>query len=496
MDSLLVYILVWICFVISGSLPSLVAACTEEGVIARLSAQEISSLVIDSFADDPSTSALLSAFLIPQIDYGVELRSICKASCQDYSDLSSACGSYGATTNHSGLLIIPLQDDGSSGNLSYLPGTRKLLVYGRGTRTDSQPSTDWQEQRSQSEILSQIVIVALTGGIAVVPDFMGFGSSNGLLTKGYVVRESYATSTLPLIYFTRQWIAEETSCRTTLSNSVIVQGYSEGGYAAIVIAQSLYDLNWDVQQVFAGGGPYKMGSIQLYASLREIDMGTYPEAQEFYLLLFGASFESFPFGDELALLKPEVEADIIQAVNTNTPGNELNSRFAGPTSILDVFDDSLVGFLRDAVMQGDSDPCRPESSVPNPPTLICEALAAQDLTATIQNAPFPIEFCHSSEDVLVAYENIPDFLENSNLSIKQITGTHQEAAAECLLSNIQYFLGVLFKQLGTSEAVIEGCTTEMPSPTGSPTGSPSVATRYLPYIPLFLGFAFIADVRA
>lgn len=53
----------------------------------------------------------------------------------------------------------------------------------------------------------------------------------------------------------------------TLSNAVIVSGYSVGGYASISVSDALNNLGMDIITTQAGGGPYKLSSSTLVTTV-------------------------------------------------------------------------------------------------------------------------------------------------------------------------------------------------------------------------------------
>jgi hypothetical protein len=69
--------------------------------------------------------------------------------------------------------------------------------------------------------------------------------SNNKISKGFLIRQSYETSIVPLWYKTAQILQNETDCMTVLADEMHIGGYSEGGYAAMVVAQALSQAQLD-----------------------------------------------------------------------------------------------------------------------------------------------------------------------------------------------------------------------------------------------------------
>jgi len=94
--------------------------------------------------------------------------------------------------------------------------------------------------------------------------------------------------------------------------------------------------------------------------------------------------------------------------------------------------DDLVQFFTNALIEEDFDPCmnNPIGAIALNVDKICEALDEVDLTDIVLNADYAIEFCHSSQDELVAFENVDSLLDESFLKY-ELTGGHGAARLPC-----------------------------------------------------------------
>ena len=240
-----------------------------------------------------SITSSIETMIVSQVRFGIRAQKIC-AACTDYaSDLSAtsycASNAYGASTAQSGLLFLPTVYNRTSNRMELATGTRLPNIYNRGTRTNTEPS---MEGANSSELFFSLMIAATQGTVAILPDFMGYGESMGISYRAYIIQQAYRTATIPLVWRTRDLIEQETSCTTTLSDAMVVSGYSEGGYAAVAVASALHDLGKTIVQVHAGGGPYALSSVQLLAVFREIQNGEFPNQQDYFVALMGSSFSS------------------------------------------------------------------------------------------------------------------------------------------------------------------------------------------------------------
>ncbi len=86
--------------------------------------------------------------------------------------------------------------------------------------------------------------------------------------RSYAFKLGYQISTVPLWLYTKKLIAE-TYPDSELEDSVVVSGYSEGGYAAVSIAEALSAIEVDIISLQAGAGPYRLSSIELPFMIRK-----------------------------------------------------------------------------------------------------------------------------------------------------------------------------------------------------------------------------------
>ena len=92
------------------------------------------------------------------------------------------------------------------------------------------------------------------GYVGIAPDFMGYGSNSGLLSRvGYIVKNSYVTATLPILLKTKLLLNIKTNDKTRIADGAFYSGYSEGAYASISLAEGLKEaMNVIPLRVFAG----------------------------------------------------------------------------------------------------------------------------------------------------------------------------------------------------------------------------------------------------
>jgi hypothetical protein len=154
-----------------------------------------------------------------------------------------------------------------------------------------------------------------------------------------------------------------------------------------------------------------------------------------------------------------------------------------------MFDAEYLDFVNASVSNGNYDPCgstSQEELIKRNLHLICEAFQLNDASNTLLNARYTVTLCHSSEDEVVPFESVPDVSENDNLSFDIVSGSHNEAAGQCIFNSLLYYLSPSFQTLavddgfssqgcnpiGDSESPNDSNKTESPSSTVVPENAP------------------------
>jgi hypothetical protein len=459
----------------------------------------VASGIVSAFAPDPESFeyTYLESVLVSPIQYGIHVHRIC-AGCQDVAsqvvdDAQAAavyetfCGpdNYGAVNaTFTGLMIVPLSDDET-----ILEGTLKGVIDMHATATAVVPSLMWTmmtstidedmmapDLESQEFILLQLdAILAGTGLVLVFPDYMGYAENSLELYKGYTIKKAYQTSCVPVVLWARQYLRELTECATELATTVGIKGYSEGGYTAVVLADSLYRMGWNVVQVHAGGGPYDL----IAASTKTFELlvnGLYNMRFSHILALVGSSYSStymdLPnYQQNQDMLTDSIRLTLVDIIANNTPEPLVREsmQYDDPVDLLrQLFDAEYLDFVNASVTVGNMDPCgsTPQEELEQQNVdKICKAFQLNVIAEMLQNAPFKISVCHSADDEVVPAESVPDLSGNDNVVFIPAQGSHNEAGGECIFGALLYYLGTEFRSL-TVEPLhsTAGCD----APIGSP----------------------------
>jgi hypothetical protein len=381
-------------------------------VLATWTPQEIAANIETSIERSNETTAsdaqLFRLVVLPQFQYAVQVRKIC-ASCTDVARMvggdpslsteafSQFCGPnvYGHNVTFSALLMLPLS---GPENDSILPGTLKSVIYTRvTTRTSESLSRDWAALNL--EVTSSMGIVSATGAAFILPDFMGYGESMGKVSRAFVIRKSYQTSSIPLWLEAGRILRDETNCASALSHSAVVYGYSEGGYAATAVAQALDSFGVDMILLGAGGGPYRASTALFLGFVNRVDTGIFPLTSRYMLALLGSAYSS-TYPDVVnygvpgqSVLSDASQAALVELVTMGADKTELNSAIPND-DVFSVLSADFVSFFRDAVARGETDPCTQTGDYSLDE--LCAALKENDLNQFLVEATFPIHICHST----------------------------------------------------------------------------------------------------
>ena len=392
------------------------------------------------------------SFLVSKISYGIEFWRVC-GTCSDVpetvSGRDSFCGGYGSSATYSGILAIPTESSSSDGSI--VEGTFKTVIDLHPTSTSNHPSATLARGSGEDYTLMLVnsIVAASTGTTSVVlyPDYMGYGTSQGQVHKGYIIQQAYATSTIPLWYAAKELMEQQSGCTSTLAPAVLTKGYSEGGYAAVAVADSFQQIRFDIIKVHAGGGPYQVSAVSTPTIVQSIAAGSFPGGRNDILALFGAAYSSsfvdLPnFNQNQDFIASEIRDLIVNLVKAGASESEIESKvFAQINQLKDAVNPNAMAFFQDARSKNIQDPCRNGSPSNFNVDLLCQALQDNDLDAVIAAATYPIQLCHSPSDEVVPFANVPSNIDgNPKVQLIQASGDHNNAGLQCIISALQDIL--------------------------------------------------------
>jgi hypothetical protein len=291
--------------------------------------------------------------------------------------------------------------------------------------------------------------VMANGFVSISSDYMGYGSSKAF--RNYLVRDTYVTATMPLWIKTASFLREDTESKTALADAAFYFGYSEGGYASVAIADGLLkSIAVQPLRVMAGAGPYRMkDGTNIKNGVAGNDAAAIDDKLAYILALLGAAYSvANPNSMIRDTLKGQSLLNSAFMDPNNIPINVINwlaettmDRFEMSTRLTSKFGDDLVDdiwspllvkIIRDS-NAANVNFCYEENIQTGVSDHFCTVLAQNDLIETLETADYPIEICHSVDDELSLYANVPNVTSNPNLTLIQITDglLHKKAATAC-----------------------------------------------------------------
>lgn len=452
--------------------------CNE--MIFRFTAEEVKQLVKDYIAvlggfSDSGIPPAISGFVDRRFKLGIEAHKIC-ASCSEFqesyggmgdntygNDFDSYCGAdkYGSDANVSGLLYIPVDNDG------YLRKTSNLALWNRWIEFYAKevPSEQflangvWETTQEELENRGFSPVGLLTSGIGTVsllPDYIGYGESYKY-AKGPSIKAMYQKGIVPLVLKLRDsYLSEVTDGLTSLSNYVVTSGYSEGGMPAIVSGSALSELGFR-PKTQAGGTPINhisktgLPSIYLKTGIRDFILGwaaVYSSVNpDIVNTNTGQDFLSEEWRDEIVAWFSGDQLDY-------TEKNISESIIEGD-AYFDYFNPNVHEMLT-AVLEDDSIKEVCKLSEVGKTDKFCEALKASDLQDEVRNTRHKTNLCWAKEDQNFDFTaNVPPFFQrvlNPNLRVLSIpsnlpggdtefSDVHTVAGGYCLaLMAVNFFL--------------------------------------------------------
>ncbi|HCW06945.1 MAG TPA: hypothetical protein DGG95_06230 [Cytophagales bacterium] len=155
------------------------------------------------------------------------------------------------TISASGLVILPNNSNQSLGMISFAHGT-----------IASQPEAPTALSNNDFESILYAALSS-TGFIAVIPDFIGFGSSSNLLHP-YYVQETSASANIDLLLAARELAIQK---NVSFNGKLFLAGYSQGGYVTMATHKAIEQNgleNFELIASFPSSGGYDVKGMQEY----------------------------------------------------------------------------------------------------------------------------------------------------------------------------------------------------------------------------------------
>jgi hypothetical protein len=423
-------------------------------IYEKFSMLEVQSLVenaLEAMELPYDTVSMFNKVIMPQFKFGIETRKVC-AKCSDFgASLGCLPTDYGYDTIHSGVLFLPTEDGGNIKSGTHM-GT--IVMHGGDGGILNVPSNlhFGKEDERESLISQSWFLTSLIGTTLIMPDYSGAGESAGSLYRPYLLKRSYQVATLPLLRKAEEILKKETNCAAAMDDAFYIFGHREGGYGAVAVADMLATMGKTIISLTSSGAPFRLATAQLKFFAEKALANDFPEEARHLLPLIGSSFSSTSpldnFGMNQDLLSSDIRESVVAAVNSEADESAL-AELVDDKEPLKMFNSTFVTNMLLAVSNDLSGPCDP-SLLTMDTTLLCAALVKQDLVSTLLSARYPRNLCHSPNDNVIAFENIPsqdeiaEFSAQStegadSMKMMSVTQAEQPTAAACFQDLMFHF---------------------------------------------------------
>jgi len=178
----------------------------------------------------------------------------------------------GTPITASGLLVIPTPTDAYKDYLASIGKSFSvsMICDNHGTIfLNSDAPTNVEKANGIPDYPLSIAMSGYAGFAAIYPDYIGFGDSSDV-AHPYIMKKAAARASLDMIKASMKYMEDN---GVILNNQLYITGYSEGGYNAMALAQSVENelTNVNLMGIAPMAGPYNvvdLANIEINATHR------------------------------------------------------------------------------------------------------------------------------------------------------------------------------------------------------------------------------------
>lgn len=164
----------------------------------------------------------------------------------------TSVGGANEQTRSTGALMVP------SGTATGCSGSRPIVLYARGTRTDRNSDiSNLQSSDENAEGFFLAAFFAAQGYVVVAPNYAGYDGST-LPYHPYLNGEQQAKDMIDALKAARTALPTSDAPDTRDAGTLFIAGYSQGGYVALATQKALEANGTHVDAVVPMSGPYAL----------------------------------------------------------------------------------------------------------------------------------------------------------------------------------------------------------------------------------------------
>jgi predicted esterase len=177
------------------------------------------------------------------------------------------------------------------------------------------------EAPSISPNLSGAELASSNGFIALMPDYIGYGSSSDIFHP-YYDEKSSAAPVVDIINAARRYAHQN---KISLNDKIFLAGYSEGGYVTLAAQKSIEantNLDWKLTAVAAGAGGYDMQAMM--QNIISTNYYSYPSYLAFIIKSYNLTYDWNYSMDHF--FRTKYATFLNQSLDGNVGGSYINSQ--------------------------------------------------------------------------------------------------------------------------------------------------------------------------
>lgn len=139
-------------------------------------------------------------------------------------------------------------------------GTYPILSFQNGTNTlnsEAPSEADYTLLSDENMALKLLTMMASTGFVVAIPDYLGFGESDDMFHP-YLDKTSTVQSVLDMLRAVKEMLEEGD---VSVSDDLYITGYSQGGWATAAVQEAIdsdYAEEFELKASSCGSGPHKL----------------------------------------------------------------------------------------------------------------------------------------------------------------------------------------------------------------------------------------------